>query len=224
MTVGSGAVISYTGSGVINASSFRGNSTIAVIDGGTGVATAPDDGILIGNGSVWQQKTIPPCNNPTTSKLLFDSSTNSLLCGVDQAAGASTTFDAIGSGTNTVMVGTVSTGASIGVSGTGSVTSTTQWPNVVTVNAGNSPYTALTTNSMILCDTTVAARVINLPAATNKVILTFFNIGSNTCTINRAGADTINTGIASVTSFVLRNSGSSFWLQPDGASVWYVGG
>lgn len=225
MILGAGGSLTYTSSGVVNASSFKGNSIVSYLDGGTGFGTAPDNSTLIGNGSGYQQKSWPACNNPTTSKILYDDSTNSILCGTDQSAGGSTTFDAIGSGTNVTMAAVVSTGASLSMSGTGSIVATTKWPKAVTVNAGNSPYTALTTDSMLLCDTTAAARTINLPAATNKVNLTFFNLGSNTCTINRAGADTINTGVTSgLTSFVLRNAGSSFWLQPDGASVWYVGG
>lgn len=224
MVVGNSASLTYTGTGIINASQFHGNVTISYLDGGTGFTTAPDNMTLIGNGSGWQQKAWPACNNPTTSKILFDDSTNTILCGTDQSAGGGVTFDTIGSGTNTTMAGVVSTGASLTVSGTGSITSTNFWPNVVTVNAGNSPYTALTTNATLLCDTTAAGRTITLPAATNKVILTVFNLGSNTCTINRAGADTITTGVTSGTSFVLRNAGSTFWLQPDGSSIWYVGG
>jgi hypothetical protein len=118
----------------------------------------------------------------------------------------------------------VGTGSSLAVTGTGNITSTISWPNKVTVNAGNSPYTALTSDGILFCDTTAAGRTINLPAATVRVILTFYNLGANTCTINRAGADTINTGLTSSTSFVIRNAGTTFWLEPDGASIWYVGG
>lgn len=224
LIVGGSASLTFTGGGIINASQFHGNTVISYLDGGTGFATAPDDTILIGNGSGYQQKTWPACNNPTTSKILYDTSTNSILCGTDQSSGGGTTFDIIGSGTNTTMVGVIGSGASIGIAGTGSLTSTTFWPNVVTVNAGNSPYTALTTNATLLCDTTAAGRTITLPAATNKVVLTVFNLGANTCTVNRAGGDTITTGVTSGTSFILRNAGSTFWLQPDGSSTWYVGG
>ncbi len=224
MVVGSGATLNYSGSGVINASTLKGNATVAVADGGTNLTAATDDTLMLGNGTTWVAATVPDCGNGTTSKLLYTASTNTFSCGTDQSSGGGTTFDGIGSGTNTTMAAVVDTGASIGVSGTGAVTATNVWPNLVTVNAGNSPYTALTSNNMILCDTTAAARIITLPAATVKSLFTFVNLGSNTCTINRAGADTISTGISSSSSFVIRNPGSTFWLQPDGVSVWYVGG
>lgn len=225
MTVGSGGALTFSGSGTVNASTFKGNSTIAAADGGTGQTSVTDDGVLVANGSVFQIKILPGCNNPTVDKLLYDSSVNSFSCGVDQSSGGGVTFNTIGSGTNTAATMTVGSGATITLTGTGNVTATSFWPNVVTVNAGNSPYTALATNATLLCDTTAAARIINLPAATNQVILTVFNVGSNTCTINRAGADTITTGLSTgLTSFIMRNSGSTFWLQPDGSSTWYVGG
>jgi hypothetical protein len=224
MVCDTGCSLTFTGNGLLNASQFRGNNVVASLDGGTGIAVPTDDALLIGNGSIWQLKTIPPCNNPTTSKLLYDSSANALSCGVDQSAGGGVTFDTIGAGTNISAAMLLGSGSSLSVTGTGSSTGTNFWPNLVTVNAGNSPYTALTTNAMIFCDTTGGARVVNLPAATAKVILTFFNNGSNTCTINRAGADQIFTGISSGSSFVIRNSGTTFWLQPDGVVTWYVGG
>jgi hypothetical protein len=225
MTVGTGGSLTFSGSGTVNASTFKGNATIAAADGGTGQTAVTDDGLLVANGSGFQLKILPGCNNPTTDKLLYDGTANTFSCGTDQSSGGGTTFNTIGSGTNTTATMTVGTGGTITLSGTGNVTATSFWPNVVTVNAGNSPYTGLTTNATLLCDTSAAARTINLPAATNKVILTIFNMGSNTCTINRAGADTINTGVTSgLTSFILRNAGSTFWLQPDGASIWYVGG
>jgi hypothetical protein len=116
-------------------------------------------------------------------------------------------------------------GSGITLTGTGVNAANTFWPNVTTVNAGNSPYPAVNPNATLLCDTVAAARIINLPPASGRNIFTVFNMGSNTCTINRAGADTITTGLsAGLTSFILRNAGSTFWLQPDGVNLWYVGG
>jgi fibronectin-binding autotransporter adhesin len=224
MEVGSGATLTYGGSGTLNASSFRGNSLIAVVDGGTNLTVATDDTVMVGNGTTWIAASLPSCSHATNSKLLYDNTANVFSCGTDQSAGGGTTFDTIGSGTNTTAAMVLGTGSSLAVTGTGTATATTLWPNLVTVNAGNSPYTALTSNEMLLCDTTLASRIVNLPAATVKVLLTVFNLGANPCTINRAGSDTINTGLTSSSSFVLRNAGSSFWLQPDGTSTWYVGG
>ena len=224
MVVGSGATLTFSGTGVVNASTLQGNAVVAVANGGTNLTVATDDGVLIGNGTTYLQASLPSCSNATTSKLLYDNTANAFSCGTDQSAGGGTTFDTIGSGTNTTMAAVVGTGSSIAVSGTGAITATRFWPNLVTLNAGNDPLTAATTNATILCDTSAAGRTINLPAATVKVLLTIVNIGANSCTINRAGADTINTGLSSSSSFVIRNIGSTFWLQPDGTSIWYVGG
>lgn len=222
--VSAGASLTFSGSGTINASSYHGNATVAAADGGTGQTLTTDDGILLANGSTFQLKIIPECNNPTNSKLLYDSGANSFSCGVDQSAGGGTTFDTIGSGTNSSATMTVGTGGLLTLSGTGAVISNVNWPNVTTINAGNSPLSGTTTHAILFCDTTAAGRTFNLPPATNRVKYHVFNLGANDCTINRAGADVINTGLTSGTTFVIRNAGSNFWLQPDGSTTWYVGG
>lgn len=222
MTVGTGAAVTYINSGTVNASAFRGNTVVASADGGTGLSSVTEDAVLLGTAGAWTAAVLPSCNNPTLSKLLYDTSTNSFSCGTDQSAGGGTTFGSIGSGTNTTATMTVGTGGVLTLSGTGVNISNVEWPNVVTVNAG--AVTAGTTDQVFLCDTTAAPRSINLPAATNRVRYTVFNIGSNACTVNRAGADLINTGISTSTSLIIRNPGSSFWLQPDGSTTWYVGG
>ena len=49
MTVGTGGSLTYSGSGTVNASRFKGNATIAVADGGTGATGLT--GVLKGNGT-----------------------------------------------------------------------------------------------------------------------------------------------------------------------------
>lgn len=218
MTVASGASLTYSGSGTVNASSYRGNTTIGVGDGGTGLTSATDDAILIGNGSAYVPTVFPSCNNPVTSKLLYDTGTNALTCGTDQSSGGGTTWDAVGSGTNTVSAFVVGSGASMVPTGTGIITATASKPNVLTINAGNSPYTAVTTDFLLLCDTTAAARIINLPAATGKQLYRVKNLGSNTCTINRAGADTIDGS----SSAILRNQYDAIDLVADASATWSV--
>ena len=102
--------------------------------------------------------------------------------------------------------------------GGGGGSTTAAAPARTTVNAGNSPYTAQSTDWAILCDTTAGARVITLPAATTVVYLKVKNLGSNTCTINRAGSDTIDGG----TSAVLRTQYHAIDLISDGTSAWSV--
>lgn len=47
-----------------------------------------DDTTIVGNGSTLQAKTLPSCSNGTTSKLLYNSTTNEFSCGTDQDSGA----------------------------------------------------------------------------------------------------------------------------------------
>jgi hypothetical protein len=216
MVVGSGATFTFSGSGTINASTYKGNTIVAVVDGGTNLTTATDDAVMIGNGTTWVGTSLPSCSNATTSKLLYDNTSNIFSCGIDQSAGGGTTFDTIGSGTNTTMAAVVGSGASLTPSGTGVLVATAARPAVVTVNAG--AYTILTTDFFVLCDTTAATRTINLVAATNKQIVRVKNLGSNTCTVNRAGADTIDGG----TSALLRNQFDAIDLVSDGSASWSV--
>ena len=90
-------------------------------------------------------------------------------------------------------------------------------PQVTTINAGNSPYTALTTDWSLRCDTTAAGRTINLPAATNKLFLYFVNLGTNTCTITPNGTDTIY-GVNA--SFTVNGTLASFALVSNGTNGW----
>jgi hypothetical protein len=98
-------------------------------------------------------------------------------------------------------------------------------PTLVTVNAGNSPYTVASTVGLIFCDTTSGGRTITLPAATSRKQFGVYNLGSNSCTINRTGIDTITTGInTGLSTFTIRNAGSNFWFKSDETNTWYVGG
>lgn len=89
-------------------------------------------------------------------------------------------------------------------------------PASVTVNAGNSPYTVLSTDYLILCDTASAARVVNLHAASTNHIIAVSNLGANTCTINRNGTDTI----AGDTVVILSAQHDGVTMIADGSSRW----
>ena len=51
--------------------------TLPIGNGGTGVASASDDTVLVSNGTIWQAKTIPDCQ---TAALTYTQSTNSFGC------------------------------------------------------------------------------------------------------------------------------------------------
>lgn len=73
-----------------------------------------DDTLIIANGSTWESKSIPSCSNATTSKLLYNSSTNTISCGTDQAGGGSS--NSIENGTTNATVS--STEFDVDISGT----------------------------------------------------------------------------------------------------------
>ena len=133
-------------------------------------------------------------------------------------AGTGGGFDTISTGSNTSATMTVGSGASLVPSGSGVIASTAMRPSILTVNAGNAPYTALTTDNILLCDTSAAGRTINLPAATNKIAYKIKNLGANTCTIARAGSDTID----GATSALLTTQYEAITLASDGSSAWSV--
>lgn len=62
------------------------SATNDVAHGGTNLASAADDAIMLGNGTTWQSKTIPDCQDSTGNHLNYTQSTNTLSCGVSTVA------------------------------------------------------------------------------------------------------------------------------------------
>jgi len=137
---------------------------------------------------------------------------------VGDGTSGSAAFNAITSGSNTTATMTVGAGGSVVPTSTGIIAATAIRPTILTVNAGTGAYTGLNTDMVLLCDTTAAGRTINLPAATTKIIYRIKNLGSSTCTINRAGADTID----GATSVTLTIQYQAIDLVSDGTSAWSV--
>lgn len=85
------ATINGNGSG--SGSGAPPDATYVVISANAGLSAevavgATDDAILVGNGSTLESKVLPSCSNATTSKLLYNSTTNAFSCGTDQDSGA----------------------------------------------------------------------------------------------------------------------------------------
>lgn len=57
------------------------------VAGGGGAAPTGDDEVPVGNGASSDAKVLPSCSNATTSKLLYDNTTNAFSCGTDQTGG-----------------------------------------------------------------------------------------------------------------------------------------
>jgi hypothetical protein len=89
--------------------------TLSVSSGGTGAAPGAADQVLVStstSAATW--RTLPSCSNATTSKLLYDTATDTWSCGTDQTGGGGGSANVVevdvdfGSGTD--MVSTVVTG------------------------------------------------------------------------------------------------------------------
>jgi hypothetical protein len=93
---------------------------LPVISGGTNLATATDDNLMVGNGTTWQSRAVPHCTDTGGQHLNYDTSTNAFACGTSGGGGGGGgAFSAITTGTNTTATMTVGTGASMVPSGSG---------------------------------------------------------------------------------------------------------
>jgi hypothetical protein len=63
------------------------SGNLAITAGGTGVASRVANDVVVGTGAnTTATKVIPSCSNATTSKLLFDNTTQTFSCGTDQTS------------------------------------------------------------------------------------------------------------------------------------------
>lgn len=77
------------------------SGAIPVTQGGTGLTALPaDNEFLLSNGSVYQPKAIPDCND-TTEKLDYNGTTNALSCIADQVASGAGSGDFVGPASST---------------------------------------------------------------------------------------------------------------------------
>ena len=99
MVVGSLASLDYTGTGTINATTFKGNSRVAAADGGTGITTSASTGIPSISSGTWSVigttgsgsavlATSPTVTTPTISGNITYTGTQPLRTAVLTAAGA----------------------------------------------------------------------------------------------------------------------------------------
>jgi hypothetical protein len=97
-------------------------------------------------------------------------------------------------------------------------------PTITSINNTNSPYTILSSDNVILVDTSTASVTITLPDTSSftgsrkYTIKDIGNASTNSITINRSGSDTIDgsTSLTISTDYVAYN------LVTDGIANWYV--
>lgn len=57
------------------------SGTLPVANGGTNLTAATDDDTMVGNGTTWQSKAIPDCDDTSGNHLNYDTTTNTFSCG-----------------------------------------------------------------------------------------------------------------------------------------------
>ena len=214
MVVGSGATLTPTGTGVINATQFKGNVTVSTADGGTGVTAAADDNLLMGNGTIWQSKAIPTCTDVTGNHLNYDAATNTWSCGTTSSSSAPA-FNTIGSGTNNTAAMIVGTGSSLTASGSGTINATQFKGNtVVPVADGGTGLTSATDDNVPVGNGTVyqlkalpnctdtVGQHLNYTAATNS-----FSCGTTASTLATVAFDTLATGTNTTATMTVGTGG-----------------
>jgi Repeat of unknown function (DUF5907) len=120
MVVGSGASLSTTGTGTITATGL--STILPVSSGGHGSAPSADDQVFVSssiNTGAWQ--TLPDCLDTAGKHLNYNIGTNQWFCGTSTGAAA---FSEMTSGENRTAAMVIGSGASLGVSGGGSITAT----------------------------------------------------------------------------------------------------
>lgn len=153
--------------------------TLPASMGGTGTTTPTADGVLIGNGTIWNIKVLPSCSNATTSKLLYDSSTDTWSCGTDQDTSGAPTNAQYWTG---AADGTLSAEKNLGALSTGLVINTSGVPSAytgTTCSAGQFAN-ALSASGAATCATPSGAGDVLGPGSSTNTAVPLWNGTSGT--------------------------------------------
>lgn len=70
--------------------------TLPASKGGTGLTTTTDDNVIVGNGSVYQSKAVPDCDDTGGNHLNYDTGTNAFSCGTSGGGGSTNCIYMVG--------------------------------------------------------------------------------------------------------------------------------
>lgn len=126
--------------------------------GGTGLSTATDDAVMVGNGTLWQSKVQPDCQDSSGNHMNYNASTNTYSCGTSTTTGTvgwtdDGTVVRLNTSTDNVGIGTVTASTKLTVSGTVTATAFTggDWTGTaVPYNYGGTGLTAATDDNVMV--------------------------------------------------------------------------
>ena len=105
LAMSTAGVVTAVGTGGISAAAVI-SGTLGLTRGGTGQGTWAANEVLVGTGTnTGALKTLPSCSNATTSKLLYDNSTQTFSCGTDQTSGGGSSLPVVD--TTSIIKGSV---------------------------------------------------------------------------------------------------------------------
>lgn len=111
--------------------------TLPVGSGGTNLTTAPDDTVMVGNGTLWQEKLLPDCTSGGGRALNYTAATNTWSCGTGVVISGTPTAGQAAEWVNATTV------AGVAGTGTGSYVKATS-PTLVTPLLGTPTSVTLT--------------------------------------------------------------------------------
>lgn len=143
--------------GTVTAGTWNG-TTVATAYGGTGLTSATDDGVMLGNGTLWQLKTIGNCTDSSGNHLNYTAATNTFSCGTSTATGSvgwtdGGTVVSLNTSTDNVGIGTITAPNKLTVSGTVSATTFTggDWTgNAVPYNYGGTGLSSASDDNVMV--------------------------------------------------------------------------
>lgn len=166
--------------------------TLAATNGGTGLTSATDDAIVTGNGTIWQAKIMPDCQDSGGNHANYNASTNTWTCGTSSSSSA-----AASALTGTTLASNV---VNSSLTSVGTITSGTWNGTTIDYTRGGTGLTSAADDTVMvgsgigwaaktLSDCTGAGKAVTYDASTNS-------FSCNTITASGVNWSSI-TGIAS---------------------------
>lgn len=179
---------------------------VPAVSGGTGLSAATDDNIMVGNGTVWESKAIPDCDDTGGNHLNYDTATNAITCGT--SGGASSISSATNHGIVVATGATTATSLGVATNGQLPIGSTGANP-VLAALTGTSNRLAVTNGAGSITLNVPDSAQLSVAKLTNLTTNGFVKTGSSDGTLSVDTGNYIAASASSTVGQVLRVTGSS---------------